>query len=100
VPAIVGACSSQTQYASFWVGIDGYSTGTVEQIGTDSDCSNGSPSYYAWYEFYPKYPYIIPIQIKVGDIISAEVSYSGGGIHRFHHGYEPAYQHAPIVEHL
>ena len=78
VPAIQGACSSQTQYSSFWVGIDGYSSNTVEQIGTDSDCQNGSPIYYAWYEFYPHYPYNIPIAISAGDVISAEVSYLGG----------------------
>jgi Peptidase A4 family len=77
VPAIQGTCPSQTQYASFWVGIDGYSSSTVEQIGTDSDCSNGSPSYYAWYEFYPKFPYTV-FNVSPGDIISAEVSYSGG----------------------
>src|ERR1035437_4462946 len=52
VPAIVGNCPSTNQYSSFWVGIDGYSSNTVEQIGTDSDCVNSKPVYYAWYEFY------------------------------------------------
>lgn len=42
-----------TQYAAFWIGIDGWYSPTVEQIGTDSDCSSGTPQYYAWYEFYP-----------------------------------------------
>jgi hypothetical protein len=42
-----------TQYAAFWIGIDGWYSPTVEQIGTDSDCSSGEPQYYAWYEFYP-----------------------------------------------
>jgi hypothetical protein len=78
VPAIQGACSSQNQYASFWVGIDGYNSNTVEQIGTDSDCQNGLATYYAWYEFYPHFPYNIPMTIKPGDVMSAEVSYSGG----------------------
>jgi hypothetical protein len=68
-------CSSQTQYSSFWVGIDGYSSKTVEQIGTDSDCQNGSPTYYAWYEFYPKFAYNVPITINPGDVISAKVDY-------------------------
>jgi hypothetical protein len=66
-------------YSSFWVGIDGYTSKTVEQTGTDSDCNGGSAKYYAWYEFYPansvnlgsKYP------VKVGDHMSAEVSASG-----------------------
>ena len=78
VPAIQGDCSTQNQYASFWVGIDGYNSNTVEQIGTDSDCQNGSPTYYAWYEFYPHFAYNIPLNIKPGDVVSAEVSYSGG----------------------
>ncbi len=51
------SCSSgQTAYSSFWVGIDGDTTNTVEQTGTDADCSSGTPTYYAWYEMYPKFP--------------------------------------------
>src|SRR5574337_1127022 len=38
--------ASETSYSSFWVGIDGDTTNTVEQTGTDSDCSSGTPTYY------------------------------------------------------
>src|SRR5690242_2672875 len=32
-------CSSKKKtYSSFWVGIDGYNSGTVEQTGTSADC--------------------------------------------------------------
>src|SRR5262245_57953564 len=48
--------SRETSYSSFWVGIDGDTTNSVEQTGTDADCSNGTPTYYAWYEMYPKFP--------------------------------------------
>jgi hypothetical protein len=72
-------CSSGTQYASFWVGIDGYSSNTVEQIGTDADCSSGQPVYYAWYEMYPQFPVTIPMAILPGDTIYAEVQYTAGG---------------------
>ena len=34
-----------TTYGSFWVGLDGYSSNSVEQLGTDSDCSRGTPVY-------------------------------------------------------
>ena len=78
VPTIQGTCPSQTEYSSFWVGIDGYSSNTVEQIGTDSDCQNGKPVYYAWYEFYPKFPYNL-FFVQPGDTISAEVSYGTDG---------------------
>jgi hypothetical protein len=38
VPGVDCAKTPNT-YSSFWVGIDGYSDKTVEQIGTESDCS-------------------------------------------------------------
>ena len=34
-----GKCSSGDQYSSFWVGLDGYSSSSVEQVGSDVDCS-------------------------------------------------------------
>jgi Peptidase A4 family len=72
-------CPSGDQYAAFWVGIDGYSSTTVEQTGTDSDCDGKNrPSYYAWYEFYPNPSFTISsLSIKPGDRISAQVVYSG-----------------------
>jgi len=77
VPA--ATCSSGAQYAAFWVGIDGYSSGTVEQTGTDSDCSGATPVYYAWYEFYPGPSFeITSLTIKPGDHMSAKVVYGGG----------------------
>ena len=40
-------------YSAVWVGIDGYSSSTVEQLGTGEDVANGKATYYAWYEMYP-----------------------------------------------
>src|SRR5947209_2586719 len=78
VPTIQGNCPSTNQYSSFWVGIDGYSSGTVEQTGTDSDCQNGVPTYYAWYEFYPHPSFLINgITVHPGDTMSAEASFGG-----------------------
>jgi hypothetical protein len=76
-PSVKGTCPSGARYASFWVGIDGYSSSTVEQTGTDTDCAAGSPSYYAWYEFYPANSVVISsVPIHAGDTIFASVSYS------------------------
>lgn len=74
-------CSSgKTGYASFWVGIDGYSSRSVEQTGTDSDCSGSTPVYYAWYEFYPNPSHqITSLTISPGDTIAAQVLYLGSG---------------------
>jgi hypothetical protein len=92
-------CSASTgtpgAYSSFWLGIDGWNSNSVEQIGTDSDCASatdGSPTntgvYYAWFEFYPQASYFIgnpdngfaDFVVQPGDIITAEVkSGSVGG---------------------
>jgi hypothetical protein len=42
----------ENAYSAHWIGIDGYTSSTVEQDGTEADCINGSPSYDAWYEMY------------------------------------------------
>jgi hypothetical protein len=71
-------CSSDANnsFASFWTGIDGYSSNSVEQIGTDSDCSKGQPTYYAWFEFYPGPSFIVEdFPVTPGDNIEAEISY-------------------------
>ncbi len=73
--------SRSTQYASFWAGIDGYSSNSVEQLGTDSDCvGRGRASYYAWYEMYPASSVDISktsYPVKPGDTMTASVSVSG-----------------------
>jgi hypothetical protein len=69
--------SSVSGYSSAWVGIDGYNSSTVEQIGTDSDYLNGQAQYYAWYEMYPAYPVNLSLTIHSGDTISASVTYTG-----------------------
>jgi hypothetical protein len=70
--------SGETSYASFWVGLDGYNSRSVEQIGTDADCINGTPTYYAWYELYPKKSVRVTT-LAAGDAIHASVSTDGTG---------------------
>jgi len=78
VPSVT--CGSTATYSSFWVGIDGYSSNSVEQTGTDSDCSGGSGVYYAWYEMYPKASQVISgLAVHPGNVISAEVRFNGSG---------------------
>jgi hypothetical protein len=91
VPA-VNCSSAPTGYSAFWVGIDGFSSNSVEQVGTDSDCvsttgKNDTPTYYAWFEFYPNpgYEILFPKGVQPNDLITAEVTYLGqasGGGHR------------------
>ena len=73
------ATCSGTAYSSFWVGLDGDTSGTVEQTGTDADCSGNTPQYYAWYEMYPKFPVNLKGTVKPGDHLSASVTTNGSG---------------------
>jgi hypothetical protein len=73
------SCTSATTYSSFWVGLDGNGSNTVEQTGTSADCSGGAPRYYAWYEMYPKFPVNLSLTIRPGDSISGSVTTDGGG---------------------
>ena len=78
----VNCAKTPTAYSSFWVGLDGDTTGTVEQTGTEADCSSGSPSYYAWYEMYPKFPVNYSNPLSPGDSMHASVTYIGSGTYR------------------
>jgi len=68
------SCSGGTTYSSFWVGLDGDGSSTVEQTGTSADCNGSSPSYYAWYEMYPKYPVNLSLAVRPGDSLTGTVS--------------------------
>jgi peptidase A4-like protein len=69
---------SPNSYAGLWVGLDGYSSTTVEQTGTASDCNGKNPQYYAWYEFFPAAPVTITsVPISPGNVLFGEVSYNG-----------------------
>jgi hypothetical protein len=71
-------CTSGDQYAAFWVGIDGFSSSTVEQTGTEADCDGKTAEYYAWYEMYPGPSENYSNTVKPGDHITASVVYDGG----------------------
>lgn len=68
-----------TGYSSFWVGLDGDTTGTVEQTGTDADCSSGTAVYYGWYEMYPKFPVNYSNPVAPGDSMHASVTTNAAG---------------------
>jgi Peptidase A4 family len=69
----VSCAAGETSYSSFWVGLDGDTSSTVEQIGTSADCQNGTPTYYAWYEMYPKLSGQLSISVAPGASVSTSV---------------------------
>jgi hypothetical protein len=82
-------CNGKSTYSSFWLGLDGYSSSTVEQLGTEADCSKGKPVYYAWWEIFPDpsrtvsrfvvtpgVTYTAEVKVVAGDLT---LTLSGGG---------------------
>lgn len=62
--------------ASFWVGLDGVTSHSVEQTGTSADCyarGRTSAEYYAWYEMFPQPMRRAPLVVHPGDHFSALV---------------------------
>jgi hypothetical protein len=75
VPSVT--CSAEDRITSDWVGLDGFSSSTVEQDGTVSQCFEGRAVYYSWYEMYPAGTIAVGTTVAAGDKIKASVSRSG-----------------------
>jgi len=72
-------CSSRTEsLAAFWVGIDGYSSSSVEQDGTLIECYQRHAYQYTWWEMYPTNAIqVVGSSAAAGDHITASVVRSG-----------------------
>jgi hypothetical protein len=75
-----GTCANSNQYAAFWVGLDGYSSSSVEQDGTLIYCSGTTALYTSWYEMYPASPVYFSNTVSPGDHFSASVTYKGSNV--------------------
>ena len=72
-------CTAQQTFSSFWVGLDGDGTQSVEQTGTEADCNNGVATYQGWFEMFPNAPVFYNNPVAPGDTMSASVVANGGG---------------------
>jgi hypothetical protein len=78
VPEQNKPCGASTfTITSFWVGLDGFGNGTVEQDGTSNVCDDGSEYDYDWYELYPAATVGVN-DVGPGNKISASVQESDG----------------------
>lgn len=76
-PAVT--CTATDTFSSFWVGLDGDGTNSVEQTGTEADCSGGNAVYQGWFEMFPAAPVFYDNPVQPGDAMSASVVANGGG---------------------
>jgi Peptidase A4 family len=77
-PAVT--CTATETFSSFWVGLDGDGTTTVEQTGTEADCTGGAASYQGWFEIFPNAPVFYDNPVQPGDAMSASVVADGNGL--------------------
>jgi len=83
VQPAVSCGKSGLGFAAFWVGIDGFTSPTVEQTGTEAACQGPQTTYDAFYELYPAAAVILnstAYPIIPGDTVTAGVSAGSGSV--------------------
>jgi Peptidase A4 family len=82
----VNCTTTPTSTSVHWVGLDGFNSGTVEQVGVESDCDGSTPTYSAWWENFPANPIVTVFSLNAGDAVTASVFFkNASGAH--HHQY-------------
>jgi hypothetical protein len=72
------SCTSTLSLAAFWVGIDGYSSSSVEQDGTLVECYGSHAYQYSWWEMYPTNDIqVVGESVASGDHITGTVTRTG-----------------------
>lgn len=83
-----GTYRNQDAFIAQWVGIDGVLDGTVEQLGSATQCFEGVTYYYVWYEMFPNGTVVEGTQACInnnvdcpepGDHVAASVTVAAGG---------------------
>ena len=79
-PAVT--CDGYGEGEGFWIGLDGWSNSTVEQVGVAVQCLNPTgqqwfAQYWAFWEMYPTTAAYEMFQIKAGDTVQPSVIYNG-----------------------
>lgn len=70
-------CETNDAWTVFWVGLDGWFDGTVEQGGSSARCGTAGtvPTYKLWWEMYPTNAITTVLKISAGDTVHASVTY-------------------------
>jgi hypothetical protein len=79
----VSCAKSDLGFAAFWVGIDGFTSQTVEQTGTEAVCAGKQKTYEAFYELYPAAAVVLDSStypVLAGDTLTADVSAGSGSV--------------------
>jgi len=74
-----GHCTASRTFSSFWVGLDGLGSNSVEQTGSEVDCSGGQAVYFGWFEMFPAAPVNFSNAVHPGDHFTGSVTSTGTG---------------------
>lgn len=72
--------AGRESFSAVWVGLGGYgeSSASLEQVGTDANCTaGGRATYAAWLELLPADPAQLKLKVSPGDMIAASVTTRG-----------------------
>jgi len=69
----VNCSTTPNSYSAFWAGIDGDTSSTVEQDGTQAECAGRTAEYVGWYETYPNPAYAFGGTVAPGDLLTSTV---------------------------
>src|SRR5215472_15105322 len=75
----VTCIATEDRLGGFWVGLDGFTSNTVEQDGTFAWCYQGVAYYYSWYEMFPNAAIVVGTTVAPGDHIIASVTSTSAG---------------------
>lgn len=75
----VTCTATEDELAAYWVGLDGFTTPTVEQDGTLAWCYEGAAYYYTWWEMYPNPLILVGSSVAPGDRVTATVTATSQG---------------------
>ncbi len=78
VPPVKAGIKNKNHYMGSWLGIDGFSSPTVEQTGTEGYIDDSGKAHYdAWVELYPAPPIVFKgFKVSPWDSITAEVKFT------------------------
>ena len=82
VPTVTCA-PGENSAASIWAGIDGWTSGTVEQDGVEAACQGGHPAYWAWWEMFSGTDAQGPLAVAVHPGDAVRITVADVGSHKY-----------------
>jgi peptidase A4-like protein len=74
----INCMNTPDSFSGHWVGLDGFSSASVEQDGILAECNGTAPEYLAWYEMFPLAPVYKSVTVQPGDSVVASVYFNSG----------------------